>query len=165
MFKCACAVQTICLMHVQLPVCSDDVFVLSVNFRGASNTYIVLQYNENLTCYGIFVATEYSICHHLGSQQWGVPQEPGAEGGVASGPWSPAGASSLLLPGLLLQSKPSSAVVGLFFKALYVLTAAHQSHASSILSPFKCTAAKLYVFPLCECSFVVPAIYAYYAKC
>ncbi len=85
---------------------------------------------KTLTFYGVFVATEYSICHHLGSQQWGVPQEPGAEGGVASGPWSPAGASSLLLPGLLLQSKPSSSVISLFFKALFVLTAAHPSDAS-----------------------------------
>ncbi len=69
-----------------------------------------------------FVATEYSICHYLGSQQWRVSQESGVEGGVASGPGSPAGSSSLLLPGLLLQSKSSSSVISLLFKTQFVLT-------------------------------------------
>ena len=89
----------------------------------------MLQYSEMLTFYCVFVATEYNICHQPGSQQWGVPQEPGVEGGVASGPGSLAGSSSLLLPGLLLQSK-SSSVVNVFFKTPFVLTTAPRSDAS-----------------------------------
>ena len=94
--------------------------------------YWLLRYSELLTFQVSlrFVATEYSSCHHPGSQQWGVPQESGVEGGVASGPGSPAGPSSLLLPGLLLQSKSSSSVISLMFKAQFVLTLCIDQSAS-----------------------------------
>ena len=101
------------------------IICLVIQVYSCQQHYLLLQYSELLTfsCLtAFFVATEYSICHHPGSQQWGFPQQPGVEGGVASGPGSPAGASSLLLPGLLLQSKSSSSVISLLFKAQLVLT-------------------------------------------